>query len=318
LRHDFRNHTRCELTVLYKFCDRQGSICPDGAFPFGSLVEGGDGDFYGTTSDGGSTYAGTVFKITPRGKLSTLYNFCSLPNCADGAGPLAGLVEAVNGQFYGTTPGNVDCPPLCGTVFSMSSAGALKTLHAFCSDPGCADGENPMSGLIQATDGNLYGTTLIGGTSAYCQYFGVGCGTIFGMNQAGDLKTVYNFCSQPDCADGFLPSAVITQATDGNSYGTALTGGANQDGTIFRLSTTLKSFVALVEAAGEIGQTGVVIGGGLIGTTAVAFNGVPAIFDVKSETYLTATVPAGATTGYVTVTTPTGVLTSNVPFQVIP
>jgi uncharacterized repeat protein (TIGR03803 family) len=131
--------------------------------------------------------------------------------------------------------------------------------------------------------------------------------------------TLYSFCSQKRCADGSYPYGSVTQETDGNFYGTTYTGGAAQnDGIIYRISVGLGPFVTFVRFAGPVGQTGPILGQGLTGTTSVTLNAIPASFKVKSDTLIEATVPPGATTGYVTVTTPTGVLTSNVPFQVIP
>lgn len=108
------------------------------------------------------------------------------------------------------------------------------------------------------------------------------------------------------------------QATDGNFYGTNFYYGANSDGTIFRLDLGLGPFVAFVRGYGKIGETAAILGQGLTGTSSVAINGIPADFTVVSDTSIRATVPAGATTGYVTVTTPDGTLKSNVPFRVIP
>ena len=105
----------------------------------------------------GPTADGTVFKITPSGTLTTLHSF----DGTDGANPYAGLVQATDGNFYGTTSSggaNGD-----GTVFKITPSGTLTTLYSFCSQSGCTDGANPDAGLVQATNGNFYGTTLDGG-----------------------------------------------------------------------------------------------------------------------------------------------------------
>ena len=149
-----------------------------------------------------------------------------------------------------------------------------------------------------------------------------GCGTIFQITPAGVLTTLHSF----DGTDGDFPAGGLFQATNGILYGTTASGGkyTSDDcyeetcGTLFSLDMGLSPFVAFVVPAGKVGQTGGILGQGFIGTTSVMLNGVPANFKVVSDTYLTATVPAGATTGYVTVTTPSGTLTSNVPFRVIP
>jgi uncharacterized repeat protein (TIGR03803 family) len=110
----------------------------------------------------------------------------------------------------------------------------------------------------------------------------------------------------------------LVQATNGTFYGITSAGGTNGDGTIFSLNSGLSPFVSFVLGAGSVGQTVVILGQGLTGSTAVSFNGTPAVFGFPAEAYLTAIVPAGATTGFVTVTTPSGTLTSNKQFQVVP
>jgi uncharacterized repeat protein (TIGR03803 family) len=105
-----------------------------------------------------------------------------------------------------------------GTVFEITAAGKLTTLYSFCSQPGCVDGQYPEAGLVQASNGNFYGTTFGGGTSSACS--SEGCGTVFEITAAGKLTTLYNFCSQPRCIDGSGPVAGLVQATNGSFYGT--------------------------------------------------------------------------------------------------
>jgi len=177
------------LTTLYLFCGQPnlsgsgGPICPDGQIPVG-LIQGSDSNFYGTTYGGGANPggeyggvgAGTVFKITPSGALTTLYSFCSLTdssgNCVDGQWPEAGLIQASDGNFYGTTSGGGTSDVLenvAGTVFQITPAGVLTTLYSFCSELSlgesgfCFYGDAPQGGVIQASDGNFYGTTESGG-----------------------------------------------------------------------------------------------------------------------------------------------------------
>jgi uncharacterized repeat protein (TIGR03803 family) len=135
----------------------------DGAEPQAGLVQATNGDFYGTTRIGGAWGDGAIFKITPSGKLTMLHSFCSQAGCADGANPEAGLVQATNGDLYGTTESYGDGSG--GTVFKITSSGTLTTLYAFCSKSGCTDGANPEAGLIQAADGDFYGTTFGGGAA---------------------------------------------------------------------------------------------------------------------------------------------------------
>jgi uncharacterized repeat protein (TIGR03803 family) len=214
------------LTTLYDFCSQGGSKCTDGAMPYGvRLVQATDGNFYGVTPEGGASSGnfavceaigcGTVFKITSRGQFTTIYNFCSQGggnNCTDGTFPYAGLVQATNGDFYGTTAygGGTGCGGSgCGTVFKITSGGLLTKLHTFDS----ADGWAPEAALIQATDGNLYGTTRYGGAN------GTYIGTVFRITPSGTLTTLYSFCTQSNCADGGDPSELI-QGANGNFYGT--------------------------------------------------------------------------------------------------
>jgi uncharacterized repeat protein (TIGR03803 family) len=233
--------------------------------------------------------------------------------------PLSPDGDCTNGDLYGTTlfggVNNACGFPGCGTVFKITREGVLTTIYSFCSQPGCVDGALPYAGLTQGTDGNLYGTTWQGGNGNEACY--EGCGTVFRISREGALTTLYSFCSQPGCMDGSSPQAGLVQATDGNFYGTTYDGGTDGEGTVFSLSMGLGPFVTFVHSAGKVGQTGGILGQGLTGTTSVMLNGIPASFTVVSDTFIRATVPAGATTGYVTVTTPSGMLTSNVPFHVL-
>jgi uncharacterized repeat protein (TIGR03803 family) len=215
------------FTNLYIF---QG---PDGALPFGGLIQGSDGYFYGTTDSGGTNSAGTVFRISSPGALTTLWQFCSIQdqngNCLDGAYPGAGLIQGSDGYFYGTTSGGGTNS--AGTVFRISSAGALTTLWQFGSGP--SDGASPWGGLIQGSDGYFYGTTSGGGTNS--------AGTVFRISSAGALTTRWQFCSIRDqngnCLDGASPRAGLVQGSDGYFYGTAGNGGTNNVGTAFRISS---------------------------------------------------------------------------------
>jgi uncharacterized repeat protein (TIGR03803 family) len=247
------------LTTLYNFCSR-GSICLDGFYPYGGVAEGSDGNFYGTTSCGGSnpdSYnycygvgAGSFFKITPGGTLTTLYNFCAQPGCSDGFFPTVSPVQGSDGDIYGTTNngGDARCSLYgCGTVFRMTPAGALTTLYKFGQG---FDGIGPQSSLIQGKDGSFYGTTVQGGSnSSACGEPGPygGCGTVFKIAPDGTLTTLYSLCSLANCTDGFEPKAPLVQGSDGNFYGTTSAGGANNAGTVFKITptgalTTLYSF----------------------------------------------------------------------------
>jgi uncharacterized repeat protein (TIGR03803 family) len=356
------------LTTLYTFCSSYP--CTDGAYPYGTLIQAADGNFYGTTYSGGTSTncsgfgCGTVFKINPSGSLTTLHNF----TLTDGASPYAGLIEAVGGDFYGTTySGGANGQ---GSVFKITRLGTLTTVYSFCALANCADGQGPTAGLSQGIDGNFYGTTVFGGASGDGTVFkitprgrlstlhsfdgtdssgptaglvqgndgylygttfaayvaGDGYGTIFKISTEGDLTMLYRFCSQPNCSDGAYPVGGLVQATNGIFYGTTTGYGAPDCvdsgfgfcGTVFSLDMSLGPFVAFVRGYGRVGRTIGILGQGFTGATSVLLNGTPANFTVVSDTLIRATVPAGATTGYVTVTTPSGTLKSNVPFHVIP
>lgn len=304
-----------QFTSLYTFCSMAN--CADGSRPSAPLVQASDGSFYGTTGIGGAgpncssslfpNGCGTIFKITPAGKLTTLYRFCALSNCADGMGPGA-LIQATNGNLYGATGnGGANCAPYgCGTVFEVSN-NHLTTLYSFCNLTNCADGSSP-SLLTQATDGNFYGTTQSGG---------IGDGTVFEITSAGTLTTLHSMCSETLCSDGSSPMGGLLQASNGVFYGTTYMGGTSNDGIVFSLDTGLAPFVSFIRNPAKVGQQFGILGYGLTGASGVVFNGISASFTAKSDTLLIATVPSGATTGYVTVLTATGTLTSNVPFHVI-
>jgi uncharacterized repeat protein (TIGR03803 family) len=293
------------LTVLYDFCSQ--AACADGADP-GGLVQSSNGNFYGTTGSGGSGShctitggCGTVFSITPAGELTTLYSFCSQVNCSDGyvGGFIAGLIQATNGNFYGTTYGGG--ANSYGTVFEITPTGTLTTLYSFCSDTNCADGSYPWAALIQGSDGNLYGTTNGGGGSSHCTTTG-GCGTVFSITLAGKLTTIYNFCNLQNCSDGTTPYSVLAQGTDGNFYGTTYFGGANSScpgncGTVFKITpsgtlTTLYSFCPQTGCTDGFGPwAGLSLGsdGNFYGTAGYggntangAINGSGTIFQVTS------------------------------------
>jgi len=294
----------------------------DGANPFG-LVQAANGDLYGTTNFGGNTTCysagcGTVFKITPAGVFTALHNF--LQNQTDGTFPSAGLVQAADGNLYGTTSeggaylGGCGAPisgDLCGTIFEITPAGMLTTIHSF----EMSDGESP-NGLVQATDGNLYGTTYEGGGSNFCSE---GCGTIFKISLDGAFTTLYNSFGS---TLGYLPEAGLLLATDGNFYGTTNEGpygsiGGYGYGTVFRFSVGLGPFVKTLPALGLVGSIVRILGTDLTGATSVTFNGIAAGFIVVSPAQILARVPFGATTGKVQVITPSGTLLSNVGFVVL-
>jgi uncharacterized repeat protein (TIGR03803 family) len=270
-----------------------------------------NGDLYGTTAVEGPNWdtAGTVFKITPTGNLTTLYTFCSQPECSDGELPVAPLMQAANGDLYGTTEhGGISGT---GIVFQMTLGGTLSTLYTFCSQSlNCADGGVPLGAVIQGTDGNFYGGTSLFGASNVAEG---AAGTAFQLTPSGVLTVLHTFCETNDeCPDGAYPNGALLQATNGDFYGTTQQGGAHNGGEIFLLNMSLGPFVALQRSSGVVGAKVTILGTDLIGASNVTFNGTPATFTVNSTgSAITATVPAGATSGSVEVTTPNGTLQSN-------
>lgn len=252
-------------TVLYNFCSQ--SFCTDGATPFAGLIEDASGNLYGTTYNGGANGGGTVFKLTPGANgytESVLYDFCSQSQgstgCTDGVNPSAGLVEDASGNLYGTTNLGGTGVPLVngslayGTVFMLAPSGSgysYTVLYNFCPPGGttfCTDGAAPNSTLIEDASGNLYGTTVLGGTGTHAlECMGLGCGTVFKLspNSGGYAQTVlYSFCSQggSNCTDGGYPyGAGLIEDASGNLYGTTSSGGVNSCdspgcGTVFKLA----------------------------------------------------------------------------------
>ena len=220
----FRINSSGTFTTVYNFCTL--GACHDGSGPFGGLMQGTDGYLYGTTTSGGTGFLyGTVFKMTLNGVLTTLHSFVS----SDGSTPQGKLVQASDGNFYGTTTsgGNAQaCTFGCGTIFKITSSGTFTPLHNFEG----TDGSFVIAGLIQASDGKLYGTAGRGGNAQNCNT----CGTIFNITLGGTLTTLHNFAGFP--SEGSLPVGGLVQASNGGFYGTTEAGGSVGDGSIFSLS----------------------------------------------------------------------------------
>jgi uncharacterized repeat protein (TIGR03803 family) len=207
--------SRFGVDVIHTFTGGQ-----DGASSSAALVHATDGNFYGTSRSGGAFNAGTVFKITPSGAVTILHVFTGGD---DGASPLAALIQASDGNLYGTTYlGGIAGK---GTVFTMTPAGAFTPLHAFTG--GAGTGAHPRAPLMQATDGNFYGTTELGGVFDR--------GTLFQMTPEGIVTLIYTFTGG---LDGAYPWAPVIQAADGSFYGTAYSGDFSTFGRIFRMSPT--------------------------------------------------------------------------------
>jgi uncharacterized repeat protein (TIGR03803 family) len=300
------------LTTVHNFCAQSG--CPDGSAPLDTMIQASNGNVYGVTRDGGAQNMGTIFQLTLSGEFTTLYNFCSQPDCLDGMLP-GKLFQATDGHLYGiTTQGGENAT---GTFFRFTAKGVFTTLYSFCATITCPSGSYPIGDIVQASDGAFYGTTLRGGDAGF--------GTVFRIRSNGSkYKTLYSFHNG---FDGAGASGLI-QATDGKLYGTTAGGGfrgapctpphLDGCGTVYSMTMGLSPFVKMLTPWGTVGSTTVIYGMNVSGATAVSFNGTVASFTQTSPTQITATVPAGATTGTIQVVTPAGALSSNVVFHILP
>ena len=337
----FRVTPTGKLTTLFSF-----NYYVNGAGPFAGLVLGTDGNFYGTTTSGGANGFGTIFRVSPEGKLTILHGF----NYGDGYFVFGTLVQARDGSLYGASYAGGTSG--VGTVFKLAPDGTFTVLHNFDNTDGAyaygsliqatdgnfygttqtggaygqgtvfkitsagdlttihsfnvTDGANPTAGLIEAADGRFYGTTVAGGSD--------NLGTVFDMTSTGTLRTLHSF----DGSDGSAVYGGLAQSTNGNLYGMTNSGGSYDYGTVFGVSGHLSPFVETVPVSGKVGASVLILGTDLKESTSATFNGTPATFKVVSGSLISTTVPAGATTGPVQVVTPSGTLTSNVNFQVPP
>jgi uncharacterized repeat protein (TIGR03803 family) len=263
----FKLDTTGTETVLYSFTGGA-----DGAYPGAGVIQDSAGNLYGTTYEGGASESGVVFKLDTTGTETVLYSFTG---GADGGNPEAGVIRDSAGNLYGTTPfGGVSgvCYAGCGVVFKLDTSGTETVLYSFT---GGADGGSPNAGVIRDSAGNLYGTTPIGGASGYGVVFkldttgtetalysftggadggypaagviqasagnlygttqagGVsGSGVVFKLDPAGAETVLYSFTGG---ADGGAPFAGLIRNSAGNLYGTAIGGGINNHGVVFRI-----------------------------------------------------------------------------------
>ena len=207
-------------TVLYSFT---------GSPSFAGMIQASDGNFYGTTANGGSHGDGSFFELTPGGTYTDLYSFAETHS---NGGPYSGVVEGSDGNFYGMD--YLGGTSNLGSVFKLTSGGAESIVHSFA---GGSDGSEPSDVPIQASDGNLYGTTALGGTS--------GDGTVFKLTPLGTETVLHSFTG--GTGDGSSPYGSVVEGGDGNFYGTTQTGGSGGHGTVYQLTpggveTVLYSF----------------------------------------------------------------------------
>ncbi len=282
-----------DYSLLYSFCSQ--SNCPDGTGPQGGVTLGSDGNFYGTTYGGGAHDYGTVFKITPAGKLTTLYSF---PGTAvDGANPTFPVFQASNGAFYGVTSAGGSNNN--GTFFKITSAGSFTTLASFQSG---VNGFNPNL-PTQGTDGNFYGTTHNGGPNSAC------CGVVYKATAAGEITVLYTFPGGQGSSVGQL-----VEGSDGNFWG--VTNGVPfiSTGELFKVSpsgdfTVVHTFSGAGDAAVPV--SGLIVGsdGNLYGVTnAGGTANVGAIYNVNPSTGDYAVLYSFCSTGTCTIYGPGPVL----------
>ena len=293
----FKITNKGSLTTLASFQDSVNGYTPN--LP----VQGTNGDFYGTTNNGGPNSdcnCGVVYQATTAGKISVLYTFPS------GQGsPVGQLVQGSDGNFWGVTDGSAFIS--CGELFKISSSGDFTVVHTFSGGPD--DICSPYSGLIAGSDGNLYGVSPAGGSANY--------GAIYKVDPSTDaFDVIYSFCSGSTCTF-YWPGPVLIQDTNGTFYGN--TDGSSDGGSdFFSFDTGLGPFVRTLTQSGEVGASIEFYAQNFTGTTEVEFNGTSATFTIDSDYELTATVPSDATTGPVSVVTPTGTLTALSNFKVTP
>ncbi len=288
------------LKVLHRFTDT-GNSTPSryalGAEPYSELLQASDGNFYGTTVYGGSGLCpnngtggvlgcGTVFRMTPQGKVTTLYSFpydtgtSSAPN---GAFPTAGLIQATDGNLYGVAQdgGVARCNGVlgCGTLFRISTAGTFKLLHQFCSGDGCAnpsEGGRPMAHLVQLPNTSLCGTTQQGGFE--------NDGTLFCATTGGSVTTEYVFEAE-NGTDGLEPDAALLVGADGKTlYGTAPQRGANGGGVVFAFKTGTMTILQALSTCSEP-TSALIFGadGKLYGTTTSGGSDGGCIFSLNTD-----------------------------------
>ena len=270
-------------------------IGADGQDPAAPLVQGTDYWFYGVTQVGGANNVGAIFRVNSTGQFERLFSF---DRAAHGMQPVA-LIQGNDGNFYGMTYAGGSCNE--GVAFKMTPAHAVTVLHNFCSQ--ADDGGGPLGGLIQGSDGFLYGITGSGGTRM--------SGVLFRLSTSGQFTVLHSF----DRPTGIAPVSLI-QHTNGSLYG--MTAGGPNGGVVFRYNLGVAPFIRYMDTYGRVGESVKILGEGFTNATQVSFNGVRAQVSYVTPTYLSVVVPNGATTGPITATTTYGTLKSDKAFIVRP
>jgi len=340
-----------QITTLHTFCTYP---CNDGTNPTG-IVQAADGNLYGVTSSGGELNGGTLYQITTSGEFKVVHSFCSLANCADGEWPISAPILGSDGNLYGTTSSGNQLNN-SGAVYSLSPNGTFSVVHTFSFhntfDKSFNQGESPNA-VVQDAHGNLFGTTYNGGAYEWGNIFEITStlqfrvlhnftygpqsgvtdaitfandgnlygttggidaeGTMFEITGSGEYLTVQDFFT----AGGIQGPYGFFQAPNGNLYGSVASYNHNNyNGALFSFSNDFHPSIGTAPGGGEVGASILILGNNLTGTSSVKFNGVEAAFTVESDTYIQTTVPTGATTGVVSVVTPSSTLKSNLQFVV--
>ncbi len=210
------------ITTLFDF----GTLQASNFGPY-HLIRGRDNNFYGTTAFGGNTGQGSVFQISPEGTYAEIVSFDGLGDPSQGSQPFDGLIQGVDGDFYGTTQlgGSGDS----GTIFRASISGTLTTVIEFTGNGGANIGSVPNS-LVLGGNGELYGTTQAGG-------FGSNdVGTAFRLDSDGSMTTLVDFASLRGGGAGAAPLAAVVLGSNGYFYGTTYFDGATDSGTVFQMT----------------------------------------------------------------------------------
>jgi uncharacterized repeat protein (TIGR03803 family) len=316
------------FTLLHQFLG--GTT--DGSYPYWPPIQASDGNLYGVAS-GGNFQAPILYKYTPAGVYSIIYTF----DRSTSGWAVNGVMQGSDNLFY--TLSGAGGANGCGSIAKITMAGVLKATHSF----NCSNQGSGPTGLVEASDGTYYGTTYQGGThdqgvlfdltSSFGEtilddlsgdpeaplmqasdgnlyFFTTNGSQLDSWNLTSGFSTVYIFTGSANLING------LAQDTSGVFYSLSEIDGADDDGYLFSIDTGLGPFVTFDRKAGAVGATTHILGQGLTGTTSVTFNGTAATYTVESDTYITVTVPAGATSGPVVVATPGGTLTSNPNFTV--
>jgi len=328
----FRITLAGKLTVVHNFDHTRG------AYPVSPLMQASDGNFYGTTLSGGTMDYGTIFRMTPTGAVTILHNMNGTTN---GGSPYAGLVQATNGNFYGANnsggAASTGCPSGCGTVFKMTPAGVFSVLHSF----DVTTGQLPYGNLFQHTNGIIYGTTQLGGTGTNNACGAGNCGVLYSVNigaapfvslmspaaKVGKVVEILGQGFKGTTAVSFngtaakftvgtstyMTATVPAGATTGNVTVTT-PGGMLTSNRKFRVTPQLTGFGP---SSGPVGTVVTITGVSLTQTTRITFGGIVATtFTVNSDTSVSVTVPTGAASGKIVITTPGGTATSATSFIV--